>query len=220
MPNHPVALSLIEQAHCPIAAPSANPFGYLSPTTAEHVRDQLGDQIDFILDGGPCEVGVESTIISLPEGKPRMLRPGGVPLEEIESVIGRVQVTLSEEDRPSAPGMLPRHYAPRTPIILDWEDKKFDSYKSEKIGLLAFHEPKRSLKFHHVEILSKNGDFREAAANLFAAIRRLDSLHLDLILAETVPEVGLGRAIMDRLRRASHPRHSPGACLPAGREGH
>lgn len=203
MPKHPMALSLIEQANCPIAAPSANPFGYLSPTTAEHVRDQLGDQIDFIVDGGPCEVGVESTILSFSEGKPKLLRPGGVPLEEIESVIGSVEVSPVEEGRPAAPGMLPRHYAPRTPIVLDWEEKNFNSKKDKKIGLLAFQEPKRSIKFHHVEILSKKGDFREAAANLFAAIRRLDTLNLDLILAEAIPEVGLGRAIMDRLRRAS-----------------
>jgi L-threonylcarbamoyladenylate synthase len=203
MPNHPMALSLIEQADCPIAAPSANPFGYLSPTTAEHVRDQLGDEIDFILDGGPCEVGVESTIISFSGKKPRLLRPGGVPLEEIESIIGTVEVNPIEEGRPAAPGMLPRHYAPRTPIILDWDEKNFDSNKDKKVGLLAFREPKRSLKFLHVEILSKKGDFREAAANLFSAIRRLDALDLDLILAEAIPEVGLGRAIMDRLRRAS-----------------
>ena len=206
MPKHPMALSLIEQADCPIAAPSANPFGYLSPTTAEHVRDQLGDQIDFILDGGPCEVGVESTILSFSEGKSKLLRPGGVPLEEIESLIGTVEVSPNEEDKPAAPGMLPRHYAPRTPIVLDWDEKNFNSKKGQKIGLLAFQEPKSSIKFHHVEILSKKGDFREAAANLFAAIRRLDELSLDLILAEPIPEVGLGRAIMDRLRRAStHP---------------
>jgi L-threonylcarbamoyladenylate synthase len=216
MPKHPMALSLIEQANCPIAAPSANPFGYLSPTTAEHVRDQLGDQIDFILDGGPCEVGVESTIISFLEGKPKLLRPGGAPLEEIESVIGTVEVSPIEEGRPAAPGMLPRHYAPRTPIVLDWDEKNFNSKKGKKIGLLAFQGSKSSVKFHHVEILSKKGDFREAAANLFAAIRRLDSLHLDLILAETVPEVGLGRAIMDRLRRASHLQMSPGGCQQAG----
>jgi L-threonylcarbamoyladenylate synthase len=203
MPNHPMALSLIEQADCPIAAPSANPFGYLSPTTAEHVRDQLGDEIDFILDGGPCEVGVESTIISFSGKKPGLLRPGGVPLEEIESIIGTVEVNPIEEGRPAAPGMLPRHYAPRTPIILDWDEKNFDSNKGKKVGLLAFREPKRSLKFLHVEILSKKGDFREAAANLFAAIRRLDNLNLDLILADAIPEIGLGRAIMDRLRRAS-----------------
>ena len=203
MPKHPMALSLIELAGCPIAAPSANLFGYLSPTTAEAVREQLDDQIDFILDGGPCEVGVESTIVSFLERRPRLLRPGGVALEEIESIIGPVEVRPIEEGSPSAPGMLPRHYAPRTPMILNWSDKNLDSYKSKKIGLLAFRKPDKSLRFDHIEVLSKKGDLREAAANLFAAMRRLDALNFDLILAETVPEVGLGRAIMDRLRRAS-----------------
>jgi len=204
MPKHSMTLSLIGLVGSPIVGPSANPFGYLSPTTAEHVQDQLGDQIDFILDGGPCEVGVESTIISFFEREPRLLRPGGVPLEEIESIIGKVEVRPIEEERPLAPGMLPRHYAPRTPVILDWSKKDLNSYKGKKIGLLAFQEPNIFLKFHHVEVLSKKGDFREAAANLFSAIRRLDALNLDLILAEAIPEVGLGRAIMDRLRRASH----------------
>ena len=205
MPKHPMTLSLISLVGSPIVGPSANPFGYLSPTTAEHVREQLGDQIDFILDGGPCEVGVESTIVSFFEKRPMLLRPGGVPLEEIESIIGRVEIIPIREERPSAPGMLPRHYAPRTPIVLDWSKKNLDSYRDKKIGLLAFREPKNSQKFHHIEVLSKKGDFREAAANLFSAIRRLDALNLDLILAEAVPEVGLGRAIMDRLRRASSP---------------
>jgi L-threonylcarbamoyladenylate synthase len=216
MPNHPMALGLIKQAGCPIAAPSANLFGYLSPTTAEHVRDQLSDQIDFILDGGPCEVGVESTILSFFEKEPRLLRPGGVTVEEIESIIGSVEVKPIQESKPSAPGMLPRHYAPRTPILLDWDKKTLDSHKDKKIGLLAFQEPSESLKFPHIEVLSKKGDFREAAANLFSAIRRLDSLNLDLILAEPVPETGLGRAIMDRLRRASHLQIFPGACRQAG----
>ena len=203
MPKHTMALSLIELAGCPIAAPSANLFGYLSPTTAEAVREQLDDQIDFILDGGPCEVGVESSIVSFLERRPRLLRPGGVTLEEIESIIGSVEISSNEENKPSAPGMLPRHYAPRTPMILNWSVKNLDSYKGKKIGLLAFRKPEKSLKFDHTEVLSKKGDLREAAANLFAAIRRLDALNLDLILAETVPEIGLGRAIMDRLRRAS-----------------
>jgi L-threonylcarbamoyladenylate synthase len=133
-----------------------------------------------------------------------LLRPGGVPLEEIESIIGKVEVRPPEAGRPFAPGMLPRHYAPRTPIVLDWCQENLDFYRGKKIGLLAFQEPKNFLKFHQVEVLSKKGDLREAAANLFSAICRLDSLKLDLILAETIPEVGLGRAIMDRLRRASH----------------
>ena len=203
MPKHPMTLKLIELVGSPIVGPSANLFGYLSPTTAEHVQDQLGGQVDFILDGGPCEVGVESTILSFSEEKPRLLRPGGVPLEEIESIIGEVEMTPVNEGKPSAPGMLPRHYAPHTPIILDWSKKNLDSYRKKKIGLLAFQESKNFLKFRQVEVLSKKGDFREAAASLFSAIRRLDALNLDLILAETVPEVGLGRAIMDRLRRAS-----------------
>ena len=217
MPDHPMALKLIEVANCPIAAPSANPFGYLSPTTAEHVRNQLGDQIDFILDGGPCQVGVESTILSFLEERPRLLRPGGVPVEEIESVIGSVggsvggsvrgpiEVSPGGGGKPSAPGMLPRHYAPRTPIMIAGSVRINDSYKGKRIGLLAFREPKETPGFDHTEILSEKGDLREAAANLFSAIRRLDALNLDLILAESVPETGLGRAIMDRLRKASQP---------------
>jgi L-threonylcarbamoyladenylate synthase len=202
MPNHPMALGLIKESKCPIAAPSANPFGYLSPTTAEHVREQLGGQVDLILDGGPCPVGVESTILSLLEERPRLLRPGGVSLEEIESIIGKVEINPIE-DRPSAPGMLPKHYAPRTPIVLDWNKKDIDLYEDKNIGLLVLQEPKNNLKFHSVEVLSTKGDLREAAANLFAAIRRLDAMNLDLIIAEPIPEIGLGRAIMDRLRRAT-----------------
>lgn len=202
MPNHPMALALIEESESPIAAPSANPFGYLSPTTAEHVRDQLGDQVDLILDGGPCPVGVESTIVSFLEEKPMLLRPGGASLEEIESIIGKVGIS-SGEGKPSAPGMLPKHYAPRTPIVLDRDEKNLGRYKGKKIGLLLFQEPKDSPKYPSVEILTTKGDLREAAANLFAAIRRLDALDLDLIVAEPIPEVGLGRAIMDRLRHAA-----------------
>jgi L-threonylcarbamoyladenylate synthase len=207
MPKHPMTLDLIDQAGCPLVGPSANPFGYLSPTTAEHVRSQLGDQIDFILDGGPCEVGVESTILSFFEGAPRLLRPGGVTLEEVESIIGKVNSTPVEKEKPLAPGMLPKHYAPRTPIIIDHYDKTLPPYRDKKIGFLAFQAPPTSSSFHPIEVLSKKGDMKEAAANLFAAIRRLDALNLDMIIAEAIPEVGLGRAIMDRLRRASGVPH-------------
>jgi L-threonylcarbamoyladenylate synthase len=203
MPKHPMTLSLIGLAGFPMVGPSANPFGYVSPTTADHVREQLGDQVDFILDGGSCEVGVESTIVSFVEGEPRLLRPGGVPLEEVESVIGTVAIGSINREKPAAPGMLPRHYAPQTPLLLGWSEKDVKAYGDKRIGLLAFQEAKSFLPFIHVEVLSKKGDFREAAANLFSAIRRLDALNLDLILAESVPEAGLGRAIMDRLRRAS-----------------
>ncbi len=206
MPRHPIALQLIEEAGCPIAAPSANPFGYVSPTTAGHVREQLGSRVDFVLDGGPCEVGLESTILSLTGEKPELLRPGGLPIEEIESVIGRVELSPAGEDKPFSPGRLPRHYAPKTPIVLEgvegWEET-LKAYQNKKVGLLTFGKKNIPFPFHPIEVLSRRGDLREAAANLFAAIRRLDSLDLDLILSESVPEVGLGRAIMDRLRRAS-----------------
>lgn len=203
MPRHALALGLIERAGCPIAAPSANPFGYVSPTTAEHVREQLGDRVDLILDGGPCEVGVESTIVSFLEERPCLLRPGGIPLEEIESIVGPVKISSTHNSRPLSPGMLPKHYSPRTPIILAQEGSSPDSYKNRKIGLLSFQGQKIPIPFLHVEILSPKGDLREAAANLFSALRKLDALNLDLIVAEPVPEIGLGRAIMDRLRRSS-----------------
>jgi L-threonylcarbamoyladenylate synthase len=198
-----MALRLIETAGCPIAAPSANLFGHLSPTTADHVREQLGDHVDLILDGGPCRVGVESTILSFMGETPRLLRPGGLALEEIESLIGPVGMGSSTDDRPLSPGMLPRHYAPRTPIVIDQNGKLLQACSNKKVGWLAFKEPAQAYPFHHIEILSRKGDLREAAANLFSAIRRLDGLHLDLILVDSIPEVGLGRAIMDRLRRAS-----------------
>ncbi len=204
MPDHPIALRLIEAAGSPIAAPSANPFGYLSPTTAEHVREQLGHEIDFILDGGPCRVGVESTILAFSEGRPELLRPGGLSLEEIESTIGKVEVRRIEGEKPGAPGMLPTHYAPRTPMILRPRSRMAGACQKGKVGVLALRRIEEELQGEQVEILSEKGDLREAAANLFAAIRRLDALNLDLIVAETVPEEGLGRAIMDRLRRASH----------------
>ncbi|MCX8118393.1 MAG: L-threonylcarbamoyladenylate synthase [Desulfobacterota bacterium] len=204
MPKHPLALELIQAADCPIAAPSANPFGYVSPTTAEHVREQLEDRVDLILEGGPCEVGVESTIISLVDERPRLLRPGGVPLEEIESVIGQVEIGPFEGHRPLAPGMLSKHYAARTPVFLDWSEADVARYEGRRIGLLAFDRIRPSLRFDAVEVLSEKGDLREAAANLFSALRRLDRSGLEAIFAEPVPEVGLGRAIMDRLRRGSH----------------
>lgn len=200
-PDHPMALALIRAAGVPIAAPSANPFGRTSPTTAAHVAKQFGDELELILDGGPCRVGVESTIVSFVGPTPVLLRPGGIPLEDIETVIGQIAVQGPEGERPLAPGQLPSHYAPQTPLRLLNEN---DSLAIPgRIGLLSFRRPRNRAGLAAVEVLSENGDLCEAAANLFAAIRRLDVQRLDLIIAEPVPETGLGRAIMDRLRRAS-----------------
>jgi len=206
MPRHNLTLKLILQARTPVVGPSANPFGYLSPTTADHVRELLGSKVDFILDGGPCEVGVESTIVSFLEERPRLLRPGGLALEEIEALIGPINSSPLTRAKPEAPGLLPRHYAPRTRSYLVWSEDDFWRWKREgkRIGLLSFQGEKVTLPFDHIEILSPSGDLRQAAASLFASLHRLDRAGLDLILIEKIPETGLGRAIMDRLRRASN----------------
>jgi len=200
-PDHPVALSLIRTAGVPIAAPSANLFGRTSPTTAAHVDEQFNERLELILDGGSCRVGVESSIVSFVGTTPVLLRPGGVPLEDLEAAIGQVGIQTSSCERPLAPGQLPCHYAPRTPLKLLHENDTRPN--GGRLGLLSLRRCVDRAGLAAFEILSEEGDLREAAANLFAAIRRLDAQRLDLIIAEAVPETGLGRAIMDRLRRAA-----------------
>lgn len=200
VPDHPVASRLLRAASTPIAAPSANRFGCVSPTRASHVVEQFGGQLAHVLDDGPCRVGVESTVVSFADGPPKLLRPGGLALEEIESVIGRIAPPEFESTRPSAPGQLPRHYAPATPLLL--ADSIADP-PTGRTGLLVLQPPDQPAGWFALEVLSATGDLREAAANLFAALRRLDALRLDLILAVPVPDHGLGRAINDRLRRAA-----------------
>lgn len=201
VPDHPVARALLHAAG-PLAAPSANPFGYVSPTAAAHVEAQLGDRVPLILDGGPCRVGVESTILSFTGPVPVLLRAGGVPLEEIERIVGRVEIG-SERARSAAPGHLPRHYAPRTPIALVGRAADVPPAERPTAGLLLPRPDTAAIGFARVEVLSQEGDLAQAAANLFAALRRLDAAGCPWLYAVAVPEIGLGRAIMDRLRRAS-----------------
>lgn len=207
MPAHPVALDLIRAAGFPIAAPSANPFGRLSPTTAVHVQERFESGIDLILDGGPCAVGVESSILSLAGETPVLLRAGGVSREEIEALIGPISIGASVAEKPLSPGQLAGHYAPRTRLkILD--DTETLPLAGSRLGWLGFRNGPRG-PHAAVEILSSVGDMREAAANLFACLHRLDKAGLDLIYAEPVPETGLGAAIMDRLRKAAAGSSAP-----------
>ncbi len=206
MPNHPVALDLIRRAGVPLAAPIANPFGALSPTTADHVRRHLGDKVDAVLDGGACPVGVESTIVSLAGKRPVLLRPGGIPAEAIERVVGRLDRPDPNQKKPAAPGQLPSHYAPRTPL---YPADANHLPTNGRVGLLALHPPADADAFAAVEVLSPRGDLCEAAANLFAALHRLDALGLDAIVAESMPNEGLGVAINDRLQRAAATRNEP-----------
>lgn len=206
VPSHPSALALIQAAGRAVAAPSANPFGYVSPTQADHVSEQLADRIDLILNGGPCTVGVESTILSLAEPTPRILRAGGVTVEQLEAVVGALEHSAEQGARPEAPGQLRRHYATRTRLqILRDDDPRAKPGQDERVGLLTLVPLHRLLPYASVEVLSDSGDMREAAANLFAALRRLDSQGLDRLVAHPIPEIGLGVAIMDRLRRCSAP---------------
>ena len=207
VPKHPLTLELLRRVGLPIAAPSANRFGGVSPTTAEHVRGELGSRIELVLDGGPCATGVESTVISLLESRPRLLRPGGLTVEAIEALVGPLlPPPPSPADDPggrASPGMLSRHYATRTRLVLAGSDAEADRWvRGRRAGLLQATGPGRG-DFAVIEELSPRGDLVEAAAGLFAAMRRLDAAGLDLIVARPPREEGLGRAIVDRLRRAA-----------------
>ena len=202
LPEHSVARSLIAAVGGPLAAPSANPFGYVSPTTAEHVEAQLGAQVPLVLDGGPCRVGVESSIVSFIDRDPTLLRAGGIALEDIERVIGAVRVA-TDRAVPLSPGQLPRHYAPRTPLAIVKSPSEVPPIARSGAALLLPQPDTDIAGFAHVEVLSSTGAMTTVAANLFAAMRRLDQGGFGRIFAVAVPETGLGRAVMDRLRRAS-----------------
>jgi L-threonylcarbamoyladenylate synthase len=204
MPAHPMALELLRSLEFPLAAPSANPFGYVSPTTAQHVADQLGGRIPYILDGGPCTVGVESTIIGWESdtGQWVLYRPGGTPLAEIEAVIGSVGLA-KKSVLPASPGTLESHYAPRKPVYIGDVKSLLKQYAGQRVAVIAFTEDHDAWR---TEVLSPDGDIAEAARHLFAALRSLDASDADVILAEIFPQEGLGAAINDRLRRASAKR--------------
>lgn len=203
VPQHPVALSLLQQLDFPVAAPSANPFGYISPTTAQHVDQQLGDLIPYILDGGPCHIGVESTIVGMEAGYPTIFRKGGLSLEDIEARIGPVRVREHSTSNPAAPGMLKSHYAPGAPVVLGKPETIIAQNPHKRIGVIRFQQETPGLPEKYQLILSRSGNYREAARRLFAGMRALDAQRLDLIVAELLPEEDLGRAINDRLRRAA-----------------
>ncbi len=201
MPAHPVAIALLQSLGDPIAAPSANRFTRLSPTRIEHAREQLGEEVDCYLDGGPCSVGVESTIVGWIEGQATLLRKGGTPVETIEAVIGKL-APIPARERPLAPGMLDRHYAPETPLL--FSDKPIVFEKNRRVGLLTLSPiDETDPGYSAIEYLSPGGDLREAAQCLFGKLREMEGMHLDLIVARPVPNQGLGSAINDRLRRAA-----------------
>ncbi|RNI28622.1 L-threonylcarbamoyladenylate synthase [Rufibacter latericius] len=204
IPNHSLTLDLLRQLPFPVAAPSANPFGYVSPTTAHHVQDQLGDRIPYVLDGGACEVGVESTILRLNGDEVEVLRLGGLALEDLQEVvqISKVQVKTSSSN-PAAPGMLSSHYSPRKKVLLGNISENLQKTDPSRTGVISLQQIYSEVPREQQIQLSASGDLSEAARGLFSALRTLDAQPIDLILAEPMPEQGLGRAINDRLQRAS-----------------
>lgn len=202
-PDHPLTRTLLEQLSFPLAAPSANPFGYVSPTTAQHVQDQLGNKIPYILDGGACTVGIESTVIGWENSRPVIYRMGGISVEQIESVIGKVSVQTHSSSNPQAPGQLQSHYAPRKKFLLGDLEKLAKSNTGKQVGILAFSKYISGIPKENQLVLSPSSSLTEAAHNLFSMLRRLDQMNIEVVLAEEVPNEGLGRAINDRLRRAA-----------------
>ncbi len=202
IPNHPLTLKLLKKLSFPLAAPSANPFGYVSPVEAEHVNEQLGDKINYILDGGKCAVGLESTIVGFEGEDPVVHRLGGIAIEELEKIVGKAKIETNNSSNPAAPGMLKSHYSPGRKLIIGDIAVNAEKYKDKRIGIISLSEDYSHLAVTNF-ILSQAGDLEEAASNLFRALRQMDNPKLDLILTEEVPNIGIGLAINDRLNRAA-----------------
>jgi L-threonylcarbamoyladenylate synthase len=211
VPAHSVALGILRVADVPIAAPSANLFGRPSPTRAAHVLEDLGERIDAVVDGGPTRVGVESTIVDLSSEQPRLLRPGGLPAEEIEAVLGLALQAAPAASRPLAPGMLPSHYAPRTPLVVVRdvarlrEETQRALANGQRVGALLFEDDEAPDGIA-VARLGRYADPATSAARLFGALRELDRVGCDVLFARLPadPNTGLGLALADRLRRAAN----------------
>ncbi len=204
-PNHPLCRELLRESNLALAAPSANPFGYVSPTSAAHVDQQLGKKIPYILDGGECKVGLESTIIDLSKKEISILRLGGLSMEEIEKVLGfKLKSSKISSSNPQAPGMLSSHYSPSKKVFFDQDIEENIEVDLNSIGAIRFKNYHPKIEKTNQWILSEKGDLNEAARALFKVLRETDTTDLEIIYAEKFPDTGLGRAINDRLKRAAY----------------
>lgn len=204
VPNHPVTLELLKQLPFPLAAPSANPFGSISPTKPEHVERYFKNDISLVLNGGACSNGIESTIIGFENDEPIIYRLGALALEDIEAVVGKVEIKNKKEVSPDAPGMLDRHYAPSTKTFLSENiSEEIKKHIGKRIGIITFKSDLKDGTIITQIILSKKGNMQKAASKLYDAMHNLDHQNLDVIIAEKFPDSGLGKSINDRLQRAT-----------------
>jgi L-threonylcarbamoyladenylate synthase len=203
IPNHPLVLELLSSLPFPLAAPSANPFGYISPTTSQHVQDQLGSKVNYILDGGPCRVGLESTIVSMQNNELIIHRPGAILAEDLHKVANCKLKIFTADDNIQAPGTMKSHYAPSSKLILGNIEELIKKYSNNRIAVLSFSKTYDVISKNSQCILSASGSLEEAARNLFSALRYLDSLDVEYIISSFVPNIGIGLAINDRLQRAA-----------------
>ncbi len=205
MPNHPITLQLLQRLTFPLVAPSANLFGYVSPTTTTHVERQLGTRIPYILEGGQCAVGIESTIIGFEAQDIIIYRLGSISAEAIAEVVGPVSIHIRKHSKSSltTPGSTLQHYAPHKPLFIGDIPTLLSTHKDQKVGILSFDRYYKDVTHDHQVLLSPTGSLGESAYNLFAALQKLDAMEIDVILSTYVPDRGIGRAINDRLMRAS-----------------
>lgn len=204
IPNHPLILDLLRSLDFPLAAPSANPFGYISPTTPQHVEDQLGTIISYILDGGPCQVGLESTIVSIDNDELIIHRPGAILTDDLKKVSKcKIKSSTNIGSNIQTPGAMKSHYAPKNKLILGNVDELILKFDPKRIAILSFDKHYESISKEKQYILSAQASLEEAARNLFSALRYLDSLNVECIIATLVPDIGIGVAINDRLQRAA-----------------
>lgn len=204
IPNHPTTLALLKQLPFPLAAPSANPFSSISPTCAQHVDDYFKDSIKMVLDGGVCKSGIESTIIGFINDEPVIYRLGSTPIEAIEAVVGKIEIKNKKEVAPDAPGMLERHYAPKTKTVLTTQLlETINKYNGKRVGVITFQSEINDSAVDAQMALSKTGDLVEAASHLYQILHQLDKMQLDVIIAEKLPNYGLGKSVNDRLSRAT-----------------
>ena len=204
IPSHPMALALLQQLNFPLAAPSANPFTTISSTTAQHVKEYFDKDLDIILDGGECTKGIESTIVGFTGDDVIIYRLGAITETDLEKIVGEVSIYIGQDDKPIAPGMLIKHYSPKTKTVLLENDVniQLNNLANKKIGALVFNKKIDDERIVEQEILSKASNLEEAAKNLYASLHRLDKSDLAIILIELLPNEGIGKSINDRLRKA------------------